>query len=322
MIKFITPKNKEIIFETDVNEVEENLSPIKEIFKKGDFSQFTFVNNEESISLENAFQLQVNVKNIGTFHFLFRNEGFQKEDIIKQISGLKDLNVDNAESAKYKVEALISIVKNYNPLFAIFKEDEDSYYYSYDLEMAVNHLFPLFIIKIKYDEGTDEFSIGGATLEEGEPITNKKPKFIKWDKNKLVKELLRNKFSLLLIFVSTVLLQVSIPLAILNIYSKNALYIFLFICGVIGIAMNAYCYFDYFKNRGLGNPIFAASVISNVIGLGVGTGIFAIFYNISTKAEGTPGIGSFILIGVLITIIVVAATAALIYFIPRKNKTK
>ena len=86
--------------------------------------------------------------------------------------------------------------------------------------------------------------------------------------------------------------------------------------------MNAYCYIDYFRNRNIKNPLFLFSTLANLIGLGVGIGVFAIFYNISNKEEGVPAIGSFIAIGVLVTLIVVAATIAIIYFIPRKNKTK
>ena len=325
MIKFITPKNDIITYNQNTVEVEEDFSPFREIIKKYDFSNFYFVpndNDNEKISLGNTFHLQVNVKNVGTFHFIFKNDGFNREDILKQVSGLRELNVDNAESAKYKVEALIGAVKGYDPLFAVFKESPDTYYYSYQLELEVNHQFPLFVIKIQEDLRIDEFSIGADEFQETGNKPERKKKFTKISKDKLLKEIARNKFSLLLVFVSTVLLQVSMPLGILNVYAKNALYIFLFICGTIGLAMNVYCYVDYFKNRNMMNPIFWFSVISNVIGMGVGIGIFAIFYNISTKAEGTPGIGSFILIGTLITIIVVAATISIVYFIPRKNKLK
>ena len=325
MIKFITPKGNPVEFVSNINEVDEGFSPIKEILKKNNFSDYYFVqgeNEEVKISLGDCFQLQVNVKLVGVFHFLFKNEGFNKEEVIKQVSALKDLKVDNEESAKYKVEALLNTLKNYNPLFVVYKECDDSYYFSYELETAINNQFPLFIVKVEKNDSVSEFFVGENQYEERSNKPEKKKKATKINKEKLLKELNSNKFSLLLVFVSTVLLQVSIPLAVLNIYSKNALYIFLFICGSIGAVMNGYCYFDYFKNKNIKNPLFLFNVLSNLIGLGIGIGIFAIFYNISTKAEGTPGIGSFIAIGVLVTLILVAATITVIYFIPRKNKAK
>ena len=116
--------------------------------------------------------------------------------------------------------------------------------------------------------------------------------------------------------------MVSIPLAIMNIYSKNALYVFLFICALIGVAMNSYSYYDFFKNKKIKDTLFLISVGSNVLGLGVGIGLLAIFYNISNKPENLPSLGSFIWIGALITIIVCASTIGLIYFIPKKINKK
>ena len=325
MFKFIPPKGEPITFTQSIVEVEEDFSPIKEILKKNDFSNFYFVpsdNDEDKIALSSVFQLQVNVKNVGVFHFIFKSEGFNKEEVVNQVSALKDMNVDNSESARYKVNALISILKNYDPLFAVYKENPDTYYYAYQVDMIINRMFPVFVVKGEEDLQMDEIFIGDTFFEESASKPEKKKKIVKVSKEKLLKDLFKNKFSLLLIFVSTVLIQVSIPLGILNVYSKNALYIFLFICGVIGIVMNAYCYIDYFRNRNIKNPLFLFSTLANLIGLGVGIGVFAIFYNISNKEEGVPAIGSFIAIGVLVTLIVVAATIAIIYFIPRKNKTK
>lgn len=325
MIRFITPKNNIVSLNNGISEIDPEISPIKEILKKNDFSNYFFVPDEDDnnkIQLSETYQLQVNVKCVGTFHFLIKVEGFDKQLASRELSGLKDMNVDNAESAKYKVAALINMVKNYNPLFCIFKEDADTYYYSYELEGAVNHQFPVFIVRDEQDRSTYEFTIGDNQYEELAASQDKKAKVYRFSKDRIIKDLLKNKFSLLLIFISTILMEVSIPLAIMNVYAKNALYIFLFICGVIGVMMNVYCYYDYFKSRYLKHPLFFFNIASNFLGIGVGIGLFAIFYHISTKAEGTPGLGSFILMGLLIALIIISATIAVIYFIPRKNKKR
>ncbi len=325
MFKIISPKNNVTVFNQDIVEVDESFSPIKEILKKNDCSLYSFVlgdNDNEKVSFADTFQFQVNVKDIGTFHFLFKNEGFRKEDIVSEVSGLKELNVDNVESAKHKVNMLINIVKNYNPLFMVFKESIDTYFFSYELEGITNKLFPVFVVKIEQPEHAYEFSIGEDHNSELANTTDKKQKVTKLSKNRILKEIARYKFSLLLVLVSTILLEVSIPLAILNVYAKNTLYIFLFICGTIGFVMNVYCYFDYFRNRNIKNPLFLCNVASNLIGIGIGVGAFAIFYHISTKTAGTPGLGSFIFMGIIISLIVIAATITIINFIPRKNKGK
>lgn len=323
MIKIISPKNNVTEIKESIIEVDDGFSLIKEILRKNDCSQYSIIiGDEEKISLKDTFQLQLNVKQVGTFHFIFNNKEFKKEQIAKELSGLKDLNVDNVESAKYKVAALINIIKNYNPLFAVYKESNDTFYYSYELEGLTNHLFPVFIVKVQQLDIMYEFSIGEDHHDELVSTYDKKNRVSNFRKDKILKEIARNRFTLLLIFVSTILIQISYPLAILNIYSKNALYVFLFICGTIGFVMNTYCYVDYFKNRDIKNPLFICCVIANVIGIGVGIAGFALFYNISTKPENAPGLGSFILLGSLICMVVIAAAIAIIYFIPRKNKAK
>ena len=334
MLKFISPKEEVIAFENPISEVDEKASPIKEILRKGDFSSFYFVNGEEEdkIQLSETFQLQVNTKNIGAFHFIFKLEGFKKEEIIKQVATLKEINVIDYDSASYKVNSLINIVKEYNPLFMVFREFEDSRFYSDLLYQIIGSSFPAFLILNKEEEIFREYDIGAAGEVSTTPKTEKKEKEkgkthkphklsnINW--KALWKEVNNNKFHLLLILISTLLLEVAIPLAILHIYAKNALYIFLFICSVIGVGMNAYSYYDYFKRKTIDHPIFFFSVLSNLIGVGAGIGVFAIFYNISTKAEGTPGVGSLILIGLLVSLIVCGATIALIYFIRKNAKPK
>ena len=322
MVKFITPKEETVSFDRNYSEVNEDMSPIKEILKKGDYSAFSIViNNEEPVSLGEVFQLQVNVKEVGTFHFIFKKDGFNKEEAIKQVSTLKELSVNDPDSARFKVKTLMSVLREYNPLFIVYKESVNTYYYSYQLETSIAYTIPVFAItQPGFEEEMTEFIIGDDPTFEEATTQVKKKKAFKISKGKILTELSKNKFSLLLVFVSALLLQVSIPLAILNIYAKNTLYIFLFICGAIGIAMNGYCYFDYFKSKNFYDPLFLMSVIANVVGLGSGIGAFAIFYNISTKAEGTPALGTLILIGSLISIILTAALVALAYFIPRKNK--
>ena len=128
MFKIIDPKGEITTFEGSAAEINEDHPLIKEILKKSDYSKYFFIPNDSDdnkIALSEVFQFQVNVKGVGSFQFIFKKEGFQKDEVIEQVSSLKDLKVDNAESARYKVTALINILKHYEPIFCIFKEDDD-----------------------------------------------------------------------------------------------------------------------------------------------------------------------------------------------------
>ena len=323
MVKFITPNEEVIEYNKLFNEVKADLSPFKEILKKSNFSSFYFVKGEaeeDKISLGDAFQLQVNAKDIGVFHFLFKAEDFKKEQVVKEIATLKEINVEDSESAKYKVTSLINIVKEYGPLFMVYKEEEHSRLYGSEIRYIVNESFPSFVILIE-DEMNDEIKELNINPDEVPVTTEKKPKD-KITKGRILNDLNKNKFHLSLIFVSTLLVMISTPLAVYNIYAKNYLYIFLFIFAAAGIGMNTYSYYDYFKRKDISNPVFLFSVIANLLGIGAGIGLLAIFYSISAKIENAPNLGSLILIGVLITTIIGVGTTVITYFIPKAKKNK
>ncbi len=331
MEKFISPRGDVLNYSEYYTEVDGNVSPFKEILKKKDYSSFSFANGDEEAEptpLKGTFHLQVNAKGIGTFHFIFLAEGFNRDGINKEISTLKDFEVTDFETAKYKVSTLINIVKEHNPLFAVYKEITDSHFYSGELQYMVGSSFPIFVIlsEVVEDE-VQELDVGmfdPNALGKGKKGSNvKKPgPNTKITRQYILEELENVKFHLLLLGITTLLMQVSIPLGILNVYSNNLLYIFLFICGAVGIVMNGFSNYDFFRTKKLKSLGFLFSVIANVIGMGAGIGVFAIFYNISSKAEGAPNMGAFILIGILVTVIVCVASVIITYYLPKKAKKK
>lgn len=327
MVKFINSKEEVLNFENLLNEIKENDSPFKEILKKGDLSSTYFINGEneeDKICLGECFQLQVNVKAVGVFHFFFKLEGFNKEEVIKKVAILKDIIVKDSETATNKISVLIDVLKQYNPLFMLYKEYEKSFFVIDDLEKVTKNAFPVLYIKTEVIEEIQEVTVGKEDNDEVTKTEKKKFQFknVKTSFIKIGKCLAKNKFHILLILVSTLLIQVSIPLGIFNIYSANMLYIFLFICAAIGVAMNAYCYIDYFKSKTIKDMLFVLSAITNVVGIGAGIGAFAIFYTISTKTEKTPPMGNLILLGLLISSIIIIVTIITTYIIRKTIKPK
>ena len=321
MFKFISPKGEETEFVEKVVEIQNNVSPIKEILAKNDFSNFSIVLNDQNISLQEAFQLQVNVKDVGTFRFIFNKEGFEKDDIINKVSALRDFDIVDSRTAQNKVNALLNIVSQSSLLFMVYEELDDLYIDSYYFRFLMNYPIQTFLLAKEKEQVFYELNVGDEIVVT--PATKKKKAPLKINKEgikRFGKQIAEKKFHYLLLLVSTILFEVSIPLAIVNVYSNNAIYIFLFICSLIGVGMDAYSFYDLFRKHSPKESVSIASYVTNVIGLGGGVGLFALFYNLSNLEEGVPSLGSMIWIGLLISLIVCGAVIAVTYFLPKKKK--
>ncbi len=316
MFKFINSDGQEITYEELVSEIDQNTSPIKEIIAKKDFSSFSISFNEQTYSLEETFLLQVNVKDIGVFCFIFNKEGFKKDEIINQISVLKERVVVDTQSAKEKVLSLLSIVNIPCLLFAIYQANDITYINNEYLKTFISLNVQTFLIKKEKKNEVFELNVGEEKSQEPkkEKKTNKK------SINQFFKIIADEKFHYLLLLISTTLFEVSIPLAIANIYEANLIYIFLFICAVIGIGMDGYSYYDLFKTERPFSLASLASYLFNLIGIGTGIGLFALFYNMSNLTEAVPPLGSMVLIGISICFILCVAVVIVSLFIPKKNK--
>ena len=137
----------------------------------------------------------MNVKKIGTFNFLFLNKDFDKNEIVKKISSLKEIKVDNLQDAKNKVANLLLIAKEHNCLFAIYKEIEHSLYDSFELRDESAECFPIFVIQSQ-KEIISELHIGENPLEEENNAPIKKDKATKVSTGKFLQLLNKNKYIL------------------------------------------------------------------------------------------------------------------------------
>ena len=319
MFKFVNQNGKENVFEERIVEIDRSISPIKEILNKNDFSSFSVLLNEQNISLQDSFQLQVNVKDVGSFRFIFNKEGFDKDETINKISALKDIDVIDVRTAQNKVNMLLNIVDQPSLLFMVYESLDDLYIDENYFRYLMNHQIQTFLIKKEQkEEIMYELNVGEQPIDNQKKKSSKK--INKEGIKKFFKQVADKKFHFLLLLVSSILFEVSIPLAIVNVYAKNAIYVFLFICSLIGIGMDGYSFYDLFKKYSPKHSLSIASYVTNVIGLGAGIGLFALFYNLSNLEEGVPSMGSMIWIGLLISLIVCGAVIAVAYFLPKKKK--
>ena len=151
MFKFISPNKEETVFEEKVVEIDKKSSPFKEILEKKDFSGFSISLNEQTISLMDSFQLQVNVKSVGTFRFIFNKEGFEKDEIINQVTSLKDIEITDIRTAQNKIDALLSIINKPYLLFMIYEGLDDLYINNDYFHQQMNKDIQTFLIKKEKD---------------------------------------------------------------------------------------------------------------------------------------------------------------------------
>jgi len=122
-MKIYLPDNnvKEINEHLSVSKVSDIL--IKELINKEDYSSISisFDENEEKISLENVFILQVNIKDSAACYFAFPLENFPKDEVINKVASLKNIKVLDLSSSKHKTAQLFNIAKDYNPYFIIYQ---------------------------------------------------------------------------------------------------------------------------------------------------------------------------------------------------------
>lgn len=319
MIKFIISPEYEISFLETITKINPTVSPFKEILNKEDVSSFSLsIKEEETLSFNNVFILLVNIKEVGSINFIFNKDNFNKKEIINEISKLKELEVNDLESAKNKINQLLDIANKYKPLFLIYKNSDNTKIDEKSIYELLNERFISFIIREEEKiEPVKEELKEEDNKEEKEQIKKGKKDNILKDCALIIKE---NKFHFLLLLISTLLFTASIPLGIFYIYASNALYVFLFICAAIGLGMDFYAYYDFFKTAKIKDLSFILSALTNLIGVLLGLGGFILFYNISKTVESAPALSTFILMSILIGIIssLIAIVAA--YFIPKKKK--
>lgn len=158
MIKFYSSKDDIQEYKEELNRLESIPSPIKEILEKNDYTSYSFSlnENEEKISLKDAFVLLVNIKDSSSVYFLFDNKTFNKEEAVEKISALKDIVVTDINSCKIKTSELFKIVSFYKPYFIIYQSKNGYPLFSQELLDILNatgmNEVPLFYLERELSE--------------------------------------------------------------------------------------------------------------------------------------------------------------------------
>lgn len=158
-VKIIQEENEN---EISYSEITKDVSPFKEILEKTEYYSYKLsFGDEQTYSLEDVFHLLVNVNLVGEFSFFFALDGFKKKEIIKQIRELKNIVVEDEESAQKKIEAVFEIVNDYQPIFLVYKQ-KGEYLLSEDGLNSYTENYPLFYF------GKEEENLGPEQVESEE----------------------------------------------------------------------------------------------------------------------------------------------------------
>ena len=309
-IEFLLCEDTTLSFENQHNEVLSNASPFKEILSKNNYSELSLSfdgNKEESVSFDDLFQLRVNVKEVGGFDLLFKQVDFNKEEVIKQVIALKEMQVDSLESAKEKVVSLLNIFGNNSPLFICYSPKGE---FQVGLE----------------DIPVDTFAFLIKPVEEPKPEKEEKAKKVTHSDSFLGKILdffspiTTNPVHYLFILISSFLIGFSSSIGVYYCYAGNNVFYFLFVCSLVGALLNFFVYSDYFKKHIIFSKDTAVTAIDILIGIGLSIGSFFIFYVVQKEKPTALKSPLTILLIMTAVIILINILTCSIAFLLKKGK--
>ena len=307
-IKFINRDSQEKTYEPGIKEISRDESPFKEIIDGEDFSELSFSLGEENILLSDLFQLKVNVKKVGSFYFFLKSEGFNKQELIQKIGELKEMPINNLQEAKAKVSALLAIMKEYDSLFVL-------YTLKGELRINANELGLdgfLFVL----DRNTE---VAPVKEEKEEVIKEEEPKKGLWAKIKdFFSPLSEQKIHYIFSFVASFLISFTVSIGVYNCYAGKKIYLFFFVCGLIGTLLTAFIFMDFFKLFRLKSKEYVLSIGIELIGVAVGLGGFGIFNSFQKEMPASlTSVRPIILIDLVASILLLLG-ATLVSFVLRK----
>ena len=351
-IDIFDQKGKKTSYFNPVNPVERKVSPFNEIINHGDYSQYSVsFGNEEKNSLSNAFQLQVNVTDIGIFHFLFNNQYFSKEDVTPAISELKNITVDSLKTAVDKLTVLINIIRPYNPLLIIY--DPIGPYALNELYVATigkNEI--IFILPEgegvfptpKTEDNSKELKVDESKPKPVKPAKEPKEKKAKEkipsdkgdNKFKYVLGVIWNgikaffapikedKFYFVFALLASFIIGFTTGTGVYNAYEGKGIAVFFFICCTAGAILNGFVYSDLSKVTPIKSMKFVTSASTSLVGFLLSVGGAAIFFSFQTIPEDFPSMGTIYgtFIPIALAIIVLSMFSSYLIKLIFKKKVK
>lgn len=335
-MKFIAKNGYEVSFLKDLATSSKDVSPIKEILDRKDFTQFTFV-GETEIPLSELMPIQVNILDVGQCIYFFNKENFDKDGFVENVSKLKDMQISSFHDVLAKVKALDEITFTYNPVFIIynpigkFRIYEDCYR---TLNLKNKTIYVSLVendalitkVEVSSENKAEKENTVHQSEDNSEEKITKSPSekgFWKNVKSKLfnpIAVIKKDKFHFLFALVATFLIGFTLSIGIYNAYAGKLICIFFFICSLAGAFLNFMIYKDAFKTNKLSSPFAITTIIFSIIGLGLSIGGYYIFKVTSKEVLAiTPHI--LMIIAIILAVYLISSSTPLLinYFKKRKK---
>ena len=332
-MKFLGENGYEASFAQELSMCNKDVSPIKEILERKDFSKYSFSDVIE-IPLSETTPIQVNIIDVGQCIFFFATNNFDKDSFVQEVSKLKEMPVSSFYDVLTKVRALDEVTFGFNPLFVVynpigkFRIFEDCYrtlhlknktiYISLteDQSEVVKGIIP--------DKKPEKKTVQIQSYETAEkPKQTNETGFFNKVKSKLfnpIKVVKTDKFHFLFALIATFLIGFTLSIGIYNAYAGKLICIFFFICCLAGMFLDYMIYKDAFKDHELSSPFAITTILSSLIGLGLSIGGYFIF-KLTSKEELAKQPHFIMILGLMIVAYLLASSIPyLIEFLKKRKK--
>lgn len=291
---------------------------IKSVINKKNLSDYSLIiNNDENnkLSLGDLFCFQININQIGSYIFFYLKEEFKKEDYIDSIVKLKDIKVEDTQKGIEKISSLLEILKESNPIFSIFiaegnyslSKEDFSNLPLINKNIYVDNLAPkkepflIFKKKEKIEKPKEVKEVEEKKEEVKVKKENKERVSFNWSALAYPFKLLaKEKFPCIFTLVSSFLISFTLFLGAYNAYGSKLIYIFFFVCTLIGTGLYGYIMYDLNKDKKLNITMIIIIILITLVGIGIALGSFVLYFNSAKDVpSGIPSLNKLILVGLL-----------------------
>ncbi|MCQ2802564.1 MAG: hypothetical protein MJ225_02715 [Bacilli bacterium] len=324
--------NKDLIINNS-NEIVDSKNPfLVDIKGNRDISTYKIFLNGNKFPSDNILIFSVKVSGLGKIVALMDKNKFNRDEIYKKISPLKDVEVNNSEVALSKLVKAIRFVEEEKPLMTFYFPIDDYYFNHDDLYESLGETNLLFVDKISKPKKIKEKPIKEKPVKEevekerSESKLFKKPSWL--TKENLAAPFIlywKNALHFLFVLISGFLVFFALSIAMYNSYAGKAIYIFFYICCLAGTGLSGAIFSTIFKRHSIKSLWYFESLFVSIVGACIGIGGFVLYFNsLNNLPYYIPSSGKIILISILISLalIVISSIIPLLIKKYKENKLK
>lgn len=313
--------NKDLIINNS-NEIVDCKNPfLVDIKGNRDISTYKIFLNGNEFPSDNILIFSVKVSGLGKIVALMDKNKFNRDEIYKKISPLKDVEVNNSEVALSKLVKAIRFVEEEKPLMTFYFPIDDYYFNHDELYESLGETNLLFVDKIEKPKKVK------PVKEHNNSKILSKVKLPAWlNKENLAAPFIlfwKNALHFLFVLISGFLVFFALSIAIYNSYAGKAIYIFFYICCLAGTGLSGAIFSTIFKRHSIKSLWYFESLFVSIVGACIGIGGFVLYFNsLNNLPYYIPSSGKIILVSILISLALIVISSIIPLFIKKYKENK